>query len=69
MARVSLLASTAMELIIFKAADAHPEPHQFDGPVSVLLASTIAGPAEEVPGFNTISDHGVHRLLRHGCKA
>jgi hypothetical protein len=56
-----------MELIIFKAADAHPEPRRFDGPVSVLLASTIAGRAEEVPGFNTISDHGIVRRCIAYC--
>jgi hypothetical protein len=50
-----------MELIIFRAADVHPEFRQFDGHVSLLLACTIAGPAAEIPGFNTISDHGVVR--------
>jgi hypothetical protein len=56
-----------MELIVFRPTDmAHPKPRQFDGPLSVLLASTLNA-AEEVPGFNTISDHGVIRRCTAYC--
>jgi hypothetical protein len=50
-----------MELIIIRPTAANPELRRFDGLVSLLLASTIEGQAEAVPGFNTISDHGIVR--------
>jgi hypothetical protein len=56
-----------MELMIFHPTDANPELRRFDGPVSLLLASTIEGPAEAVPGFNTISDHGIVRKCIAYC--
>jgi hypothetical protein len=57
-----------MELIVFKPSDmAHRKPRQFDGPLSVLLASTLDEAAEEVPGFNTIPDHGVVRKCAAYC--
>jgi hypothetical protein len=50
---------TRMELIVLKPTDmAHPKPVQFDGPLSELLALMLEGPAEEVPGFNTMSERG-----------
>jgi hypothetical protein len=57
-----------MELIVIKPTDmAKPEPRQFDGPLPELLASIIEGPAEEVPGFNTISERGAIRRCRAFC--
>jgi hypothetical protein len=57
-----------MELIVFRPTDmAHPKPRQFDGPLAVLLASTLGGATEEVPGFNTISDRGVIRRCTAYC--
>jgi len=52
-----------MEFLIIRPADAHPQPRQFDGPVSLALALAlmIEGPAEEVPGFTSISQQGVIR--------
>ena len=59
-----------MELIVIKPTDmAVPEPRHFDGPLSGLLASTLKAPAEEVPGFNTISERGVIRRCRAFCTA
>ena len=52
-----------MEFLIIRPADAQPQPRQFDGPVSLALALTlmIEGPAEPIPGFASISWHGLIR--------
>jgi hypothetical protein len=58
-----------MELLIIRPADAHPQPRQFDGPVSLALALAlmIEGPSEEVPGFRSISQQGVVRRFAAYC--
>jgi hypothetical protein len=57
-----------MKLIVFTPADmAHPKPRHFDRPLPVLLASILDGAVEEVPGFNTISDHSVVRKCCAYC--
>ena len=52
-----------MEFLIIRPADAHPQPRQLGGPVSLALALAlmIEGPPEEVPGFTSISQQGVVR--------
>ena len=44
-----------MALLLIRPTDTHPQPRQFDGPVSLALALAlmIEGPPEEVPGFTT----------------
>jgi hypothetical protein len=56
-----------MQFLIIRPADAHPQPRQFDGPLSLALALAlmIDGPPEEVPGFTSISQQGLIR----GCTA
>ena len=58
-----------MELLIIRPSDAHPQPRQFDGPVSLALALALMleGPAEEVPGFTSISRQGVIRRCATYC--
>ena len=58
-----------MELLLIRPADAHPQPRQFDGPVSLALALTLMleCPAEEVPGFNSISRQGLIRRCTAYC--
>ena len=56
-----------MELLIIRPADAQPRPRQFDGPVSLALALMIAGPTEEVPGFTSITQHGLIRKCTAYC--
>jgi hypothetical protein len=57
-----------MELIVIKPTDmAKPDPRQLDGPLSALLSSMLEGSAEEVPGFNTISERGTIRRCRAFC--
>lgn len=59
-----------MELIVINPTDmAVPEPRHFDGPLSGLLASTLKAPADEVPGFNTVSERGVIRRCRAFCNS
>ena len=60
-----------MELLVIRPADAHPQPRQFDGPVSLELVLTmmIEGPAEEVPGFTSISWQGLIRTCTAYCAA
>jgi hypothetical protein len=52
-----------MQFLLIRPADVHPQPRQFDGPVSLgmALALMIEGPPEEVPGFTSISQQGVVR--------
>src|SRR5262245_4511482 len=52
-----------MEFLIIRPADAHPQPRQLDGPVSLALALAlmIEGSPEEVPGFTSISQQGAVR--------
>jgi len=58
-----------MEFLIIRPADAHPQPRQFDGPVSLALALAlmIKGPVEEVPGFTSIFRQGVIRKCTAYC--
>ena len=58
-----------MEFLVIRPADAQPKPRQFDGPVSLALALAlmIEGPAEEVPGFSTISRQGLVRRCTVYC--
>ncbi len=57
-----------LELLIVSPDDmARPETSQLDGSLSDLLGSTLEGPAEEVPGFNTISERGAVRPCRAYC--
>jgi hypothetical protein len=55
-----------MELIIFKPTG-QPEPRQIDGPLSGLLTSILESQAEEVPGFNTVSERGTIRKCKAFC--
>jgi hypothetical protein len=73
-AEIVLMAQQTIELIIFSPDEmAQPTSRLFDGPVSLALASLIQGPTEEVPGFTSISQHGVnpqmHRLLQRQRQA
>jgi hypothetical protein len=58
-----------MELLVIRPADAHPQPRQFDGPVSVALALAllIDGPSEQVPGFSSLSQQGAIRKCIAYC--
>ena len=58
-----------MELLIIRPTDAHPQARQLDGPVSLALALAlmIEGPAEEIPGFTSISQQGVIRSCIAYC--
>ncbi len=58
-----------MELLLIRPADAHPQPRQLGGPVSLALALAlmIEGPPEEVPGFTSISQRGVTRRCAAYC--
>jgi hypothetical protein len=60
-----------MELLVIRPADAHPQPRQCDGPVSLALALAliIEGPAEEVPGFTSISQRGIVGKCTAYCAA
>ena len=62
------MAQQTIELIIFSSDEmAQPTSRLFDGPVSLALASLIQGPTEEVPGFTSISHHGVIRRCIAYC--
>jgi hypothetical protein len=56
-------------LLLIRPSDAHPQPRQLDGPVSLALALalTIEGLPEEVPGFTSISQQGVVRSCIAYC--
>jgi hypothetical protein len=58
-----------MELFLLRPADAHPQPRQFDGLVSLALALALMleGPAEEVPGFTSIFRQGLIRRCTAYC--
>jgi hypothetical protein len=58
-----------MELLIIRPADAHPQPRQFNGPISLALALAlmIEGQAEEVPGFTSIFRQGHIRRCTAYC--
>jgi hypothetical protein len=65
---MALAAQQIIELIVFSSEYmVQPKLRQFDGPVSLALALMITGSAEKVPGFNTISDHGVVRSCTAYC--
>jgi hypothetical protein len=60
--------SPRMQLVVIKPTDmAKPDPRHFDGPLSGLLASMLEAPAEEVPGFDTISERGIVRRYAANC--
>ena len=62
------MAQQTIELIIFSPDEmAQPTSRLFDGPVSLALASLIQCPTEEVPGFTSISQHGVIRRCIAYC--
>ena len=58
-----------MQFLIIRPSDAHPQPRQFDGPVSLalVLALMLEGPAEHVPGFTSTSRQGVIRRCTAYC--
>jgi hypothetical protein len=55
-----------MELLVFAADDFHPRSRYFDGPVMVGVQQAVGENAEVVPGFTSISRHGVvHRCVAY----
>ena len=66
--RMALGAQQKIELIIFGSEEmAQPKSRLFDGPISLALALLIQGPTEQIPGFTSISQHGVIRRCTAYC--
>jgi hypothetical protein len=66
--RMALGTQQKIELIIFSSEEmAQPTSRLFDGPISLALALLIQGPTEQIPGFTSISQHGVIRRCTAYC--
>jgi hypothetical protein len=63
---ISLRASLTMELLVFSPEDFRPRSRYFDGPVMLGVQQAVGENAEVVPGFTSISHHGViHRCVAY----